>query len=460
MNPISQLILRAPVKAAVALHVVSRENWPKTLKSLPKQAQRWAEAQAFVAAPLSVLQIPDAQGNLDQVIIGAAAAYADPFALGALSAKLPDATYTFAKTPDQPELVCLGWALEQYRYDPYRPNKQRQVKLVAPRGVDLAALQQQISAVVMVRDLVNMPANLLGPDALEAAARKVAGAAKAKISVVKGDKLKKGFPLIATVGAAAEQEPRLVDFTWGNPRHPKITLVGKGVCFDTGGLDIKPSSNMLLMKKDMGGAATVLGLAQMIMAAKLRIRLRVLLPIVENSISDEAMRPGDIYRSRKGLSVEIGNTDAEGRLILADALALADEESPALLIDMATLTGAARVALGPDIPPFYTDDDAVAAKLHAHAQAENDPLWRMPLWRPYAQMIETPVADLNNAGVGGFAGSITAALFLRRFVEKAKAHVHFDIFAWTPTAKPGRPKGGEAQAMRAILAMLQKDYGE
>jgi leucyl aminopeptidase len=312
----------------------------------------------------------------------------------------------------------------------------------------------------MVRDLVNAPTNVMGPDALEAAARSVAKLGKAIVKVIKGDKLKKGFPLIHTVGAAAEQEPRLVDFSWGNPRHPKITLVGKGVCFDTGGLDIKPSAGMLLMKKDMGGAANMLGLAQLIMQAKLPIRLRVLLPIVENSISDEAFRPGDVYKSRKGLTVEIGNTDAEGRLILADALALADEESPELLIDFATLTGAARVALGPDLPPIFTDDTALATSLVAHSMKVNDPLWQLPLWRPYAQMIETPIADLNNAGQGGFAGSITAALFLRRFVEKAKAYAHVDIFAWVPTAKPGRPRGGEAQAMRAVFSYLQDRYGK
>ena len=261
------------------------------------------------------------------------------------------------------------------------------------------------------------------------------------------------------VGEASTRAPRLIDFVWGNPKHPKVTLVGKGVCFDTGGLDIKPSSGMLLMKKDMGGASNVLGLAELIMATKLKVRLRVLIPAVENSIAGNAFRPGDVFKSRKGLTVEIGNTDAEGRLVLCDALALADEESPEILIDMATLTGAARVALGPDLPPFYTDDDGFAAGLAKHAVQTNDPLWRMPLWRPYNAMIETPIADLNNAGQGGFAGSITAALYLRRFVDKAKTYVHFDIFAWVPTAKPGRPKGGEQQGMRALFSYLQERFG-
>jgi len=262
------------------------------------------------------------------------------------------------------------------------------------------------------------------------------------------------------VGAASPRAPRLIDITWGSPRDPKVTLVGKGVVFDTGGLDIKPSSSMLLMKKDMGGAANVLGLARLIMEAKLKLRLRVLVPAVENAIAGDAFRPGDVFKSRKGLTVEVGNTDAEGRLILADALALADEEKPEILLDMATLTGAARVATGPDLPPFYTDDETLAADISRHAFAVNDPLWRLPLWRAYYGMIESPVADLNNAGAGGFAGSITAALFLRRFVEQAKAYVHFDIFAWTPNAKPGRPKGGEAQAMRAMFALLSERYGK
>jgi leucyl aminopeptidase len=262
------------------------------------------------------------------------------------------------------------------------------------------------------------------------------------------------------VGAASTRKPRLIDITWGNARHPKVTLVGKGVVFDTGGLDIKPSASMLLMKKDMGGAANVLGLARLIMEQGLKLRLRVLVTAVENAIAGDAFRPGDVFKSRKGITVEIGNTDAEGRLILADALALADEEKPELLLDMATLTGAARVATGPDLPPFFTDDETLAADLGRHAFAVNDPLWRLPLWRPYASMIETPIADLNNAGAGGFAGAITAALFLRRFVEQAKAYVHFDIFAWTPTAKPGRPRGGEAQAMRALFALLCERYGK
>jgi leucyl aminopeptidase len=264
--------------------------------------------------------------------------------------------------------------------------------------------------------------------------------------------------MIHAVGRASSIPPRLIDFAWGDPAAPKITLVGKGVAFDTGGLDIKPSSSMLLMKKDMGGAAAALALAEIVMGAKLPVRLRVLVPAVENSISASSFRPGDILPSRKGISVEIGNTDAEGRLILGDALALADEESPELVVDFATLTGAARVALGPELPPFYTDDDALAADIARHGLAVNDPVWRMPLWQPYAAQLDSKIADINHIG-GPMAGSITAALFLRRFVTQAKAHVHFDVFAWNNAAKPGRPEGGEVQAARLMYALLKERYG-
>jgi leucyl aminopeptidase len=453
----ARILVSAGREKPVPIHVVARDGLKAALAKIPG-ATAVAQSMGFDAQPLSFLPVMSKQGKLDAIVVGAPLQAIDPFALGGLASRLPTGTYAFAGSPPNPHLVALGWCLELYKYDPFRPTKVNDVRLVVPGKVDRNAILQLANATYLVRDLVNAPANLMGPQQLENAARDVARVGKASLRVTRGDALKKGFPLIHTVGAAAEQLPRLVDFTWGRARDPKVTLVGKGVCFDTGGLDIKPSSNMLLMKKDMGGAATVLGLAQLIMANKLPVRLRVLLPIVENSISDEAFRPGDVYKSRKGLTVEIGNTDAEGRLILCDALALADEESPDLLIDMATLTGAARVALGPDLPPFYTDDDALAADIMKHGFAENDPVWRLPLWRPYNDMIATPIADLNNAGQGGFAGSITAALFLRRFVERAKHHVHLDIFAWVPNGKAGRPKGGEAQAMRGLLSFLSARY--
>ncbi|MGB7205634.1 MAG: leucyl aminopeptidase family protein, partial [Anderseniella sp.] len=302
------------------------------------------------------------------------------------------------------------------------------------------------------------PAEDMGPSELEASARDLARSHKAKFAVIKGAALKKGFPLIDAVGRASDDAPRLLDMTWGPARAPRVTIVGKGVCFDTGGLDLKPSAGMLLMKKDMGGAAAVLTLAAMIMSARLNVRLRVLVPAVENAVAGNAFRPGDILISRKGLSVEIGNTDAEGRLVLADALDLADSEKPELLIDMATLTGAARVALGPDLPPFYTDDEKLAGELSSCSMAAHDPVWRLPFWARYNDMFSSPIADINNAGSGGFAGSITAALFLKRFVTNTKSYVHLDIYGWVPSARPARPAGGEPNAVRALFDLIEARY--
>jgi leucyl aminopeptidase len=299
----------------------------------------------------------------------------------------------------------------------------------------------------------------MGPEELAQVAQDLAARFGARYRCIVGDDLlRENFPLIHAVGMASPRAPRLIDLTWGDESHPKITLVGKGVCFDTGGLDLKPSSGMLIMKKDMGGAANVLALAQMVMDAKLKVRLRVLIPAVENAVAGNAFRPLDIFKSRKGLNVEIGNTDAEGRLVLADALALAGEEKPDLLVDLGTLTGAARVALGPDLPPFYTNDETLAESVAAHSKRENDPLWRMPLWPPYDAWLDSKVADINNAPSGGFAGSITCALFLQRFVTDAKNWLHVDIYGWTPSAKPARPEGGECQAARAIYKLLSERY--
>jgi leucyl aminopeptidase len=455
----AKLLLDGAAKKAVPIHVIAAAEWEKTAKLLPPAQRDWAKAQAFEAKPGSLVQMAGASGQLEAVYAGAPKAGDDAFSLGAISSRLPEQVYAFKTPPEHAALVALGWALELYKYDPFRKQSVRMAQLVVPKGVAHDEVVALANTSFMVRDLINTPANLLGTAELEAAARKIAKQHGARIKVISGAELAKGFPLIQAVGAASSRSPRLIDFTWGKASAPKVTLVGKGVVFDTGGLDIKPSSNMLLMKKDMGGAANVLGLASLIMGAKLKVRLRVLIPAVENAISGPAFRPGDVFKSRKGLTVEIGNTDAEGRLVLADAMALAEEEEPELLVDMATLTGAARVALGPDLPPFYTDDEKLAAELAGFATSENDPLWRLPLWRPYDSMIETPLADLNNSGAGGFAGSITAALFLRCFAEKAKAHLHLDIFGWTPTGKPGRPKGGEQQGMRALFALLKARYG-
>jgi leucyl aminopeptidase len=331
---------------------------------------------------------------------------------------------------------------------------------VPPEGVEVAEISRMAEATALARDLINTPANDMGPEELAAAAQQLADRYGGNFHCIVGDDLtRQNFPLIHAVGMASPRAPRLIDFTWGDPAHPKVTLVGKGVCFDTGGLDLKPSAGMLIMKKDMGGAANVLALASMVMDAKLKLRLRVLIPAVENAVAGNAFRPLDIFTSRKGITVEIGNTDAEGRLVLADALALADEEKPDLLIDMGTLTGAARVALGPDLPPFYTNDETLALDVAGHAKAENDPLWRLPLWPPYDSWLDSKVANLNNVPSGTFAGSITCALFLQRFVEAAKSWLHVDIYGWTPSAKPARPEGGECQAARAIYKLLSQRYG-
>jgi leucyl aminopeptidase len=359
------------------------------------------------------------------VIDNANDTYAEPFRAGALPTLLPARTYRFPEAPPDARLAALAFALATYRFGRYRKLDEPMARLELPAGVDGEDLTRIAEGVFLARDLINTPANDMGPAELEEAARTLAARHGASFTTIVGDDLlKQNFPLIHAVGRAADRAPRLIDMIWGDSSHPKITLVGKGVCFDTGGLDIKPESGMLNMKKDMGGAASMLALAHMLMSRKARIRLRVLIPAVENSISGSAFRPRDIYRSRKGITVEIGNTDAEGRLILADAFALADEEQPELIADMATLTGAARVALGTEVVPFYTDDDALAAELVGHAQAQCDPLWRMPLWRSYDQLLDSKVADVNNVSSGGFAGSITAAMFLRRFVTAAKAWLH------------------------------------
>jgi leucyl aminopeptidase len=461
MMDIDNLLMAAGRRRnAIPIRAIAGTRWSERRRSLSTAARQWAAAHGFAAEPGSCLSVPGPDGGIAEVLAGADGATGDPFALGKLARALPPGLYSMGGDVGDLRLAALAWCLEAYRFTDYGKSAAAPARLECPKGVDRTAVLRAVRAVHMVRDLVNTPASDLGPAELETAARKVAAAYRARFSVTKGAALRRGFPMIHDVGKASPRAPRLIDFTWGAARAPKVTLVGKGVCFDTGGLDIKPASGMALMKKDMGGAATVLGLAQMIMEAKLPVRLRVLIPAVENAIAGNAFRPGDVLKSRKGLTVEIGNTDAEGRLILADALALADAEAPDLLIAMATLTGAARVALGPDLPPFYTSDARLAEAIRRAAAAENDPLWPMPLWEPYFRLIESPIADLNNSSESGYAGSITAALFLKRFVEKAKAYVHFDIFAWTPSARPGRPKGAEAQAMRALFAMLRDRYAK
>ena len=450
-------IFVARSKAAQPIWFVTAANFRKVSEGLGARGRAFVKSAGFEPGPGRHLML---SGGGVLFGLEGASAHRNLFLPGLLPGLLPAGSYRFANVPHDPRLAALAFALGAYRFTRYRKAKDKQLKLVLPDGVDGDDLTRIADAVTLARDLINTPANDLGPPELEAAARALAKRHGAKFrSVVGGDLLKQNFPLIHAVGRAAVKAPRLIELRWGKPSHPKITLVGKGVCFDTGGLDLKPESAMLIMKKDMGGAASVLALAHMIMDRGLAVALRVLIPAVENSVSGDAFRPLDVYPSRKGLNVEIGNTDAEGRLVLADALALADEETPDLLIDMGTLTGAARVALGPELPPFYTDDEALAGEVARHAAAENDPLWRLPLWPRYDSMLDSKVADLNNVAAGGMAGSIVCALFLKRFVSAAKSWLHFDIYAWTPSAKPGRPEGGECQAARALYALLCARYG-
>jgi leucyl aminopeptidase len=453
----------ASATPAVPITFATKSTWEAIAAALPAGMRQFALANGFAGKPGACLTLPAADGAIAQVLFGiedAAAKSRDLFRPGALPGLLPAGTYRFANAPHDVRLAALAFALGCYRFNRYRKADAPDVKLVPPEGVDAADVARTADAAMLARDLVNTPSNDMGPAELEHAARELAGRYGASFNSIIGDDLtRQNFPLIHAVGMASPRAPRLMDFSWGDPAHPKVTLVGKGVCFDTGGLDLKPSSGMLVMKKDMGGAANVLALAQMVMDAKLKVRLRVLIPAVENAVAGNAFRPLDIFRSRKGITVEIGNTDAEGRLILADALAFADEEKPDLLIDMGTLTGAARVALGPDLPPFYTNDEALAADVARFARQENDPLWRMPLWPPYDSWLDSKVANINNAPSGGFAGSITCALFLQRFVEHAKSWLHLDIYAWTPSAKPARPEGGECQGARALYKLLGERYG-
>jgi leucyl aminopeptidase len=454
----------APATPAIPITFATKATWDAVSADLPTPSRQFALANRFAAKPGACLTLPGAHGEIAQVVFGLdgeSAKFRDPFRPGQLPGLLPPGVYRFANVaPHDAHLATLAFALGSYRFGRYRKSEVPEVRLVPPDGVDVAEISAMAEAAALARDLINTPSNDMGPEELALVAQRLAQRFDAQFNCVVGEDLtRQNFPLIHAVGMASPRAPRLIDFTWGDASHPKVTLVGKGVCFDTGGLDLKPSSSMLIMKKDMGGAANVLALAQMVMDAGLKVRLRVLIPAVENAVAGNAFRPLDIFTSRKGLTVEIGNTDAEGRLVLADALALADEEQPDLLIDLGTLTGAARVALGPDLPPFYTEDEALAEALSVCAKRENDPLWRLPLWPPYDSWLDSKVAHINNAPSGGFAGSITCALFLQRFVEAAKSWLHVDIYGWTPTAKPARPEGGECQAARAIYRLLSNRYG-
>jgi len=408
--------------------------------------------------------VPDQEGRLGRVLVGMPEEGSAMWAIAGLSETLPAGSYRLDGVPEGGDAsrLALGWALGTYSFDLYRKKEKQKdsARLVWPEGADRGLVERLAGAICLARDLINTPASDLGPAELAEAAERVAVAAGAKCRVIAGDALlAENYPTIHAVGRASDRAPRLVDITWGEASAPKVTLVGKGVCFDTGGLDLKPASGMRMMKKDMAGAAITLALGQAIMQAGLPVRLRVLLPLVENAVAGNAMRPLDIVRTRKGITVEIGNTDAEGRLILCDALAEACTENPAMLVDIATLTGAARVALGPELPALFCNDDALAAGLIDAGAAEDDPLWRMPLWRPYRKLLDSKAADLNNVSEGPHAGAITAALYLQEFVEPGIAWAHIDVMAWNTRTRPGRPEGAEAQTLRALYAHIARRFG-
>lgn len=449
---------------AVELICLKKAAFAAWVAAQPGHIKVWAEANAFTGEAGQVCPVPGIDGSLALVLLGQAEED-DPWAFAALPAKLPAGTYRIA-TPLDPRAAnwaALAWSLATYQFSRYKTRAERSwPKLAWPENADRGWVERTAEATALVRDLINTPAADMGPPELAASAEALASVHGAAVRVIVGDGLlSENYPAIHAVGraAAAHRQPRLIDLTWGDDSAPRVTLVGKGVCFDSGGLDLKTSATMKLMKKDMGGAAHVLGLASMIMAAKLPVRLRVLIPAVENSVSGDAMRPMDVLTTRKGMSVEIGNTDAEGRLVLSDALWEASREKPELLIDLATLTGAARTALGVELPALFTNNDLLAADLIRAGEAEADPMWRLPLYKPYRRMLDSKVADINNVSDGPYAGAITAALFLQEFVGSGIPWVHLDVMAWNPSSRPGRPDGGEAMTLRALYAIITQRFG-
>jgi len=447
-------------RGAVPITPLTADGLKAWLRRQPKRLTRWVSDTGFEAAPGSVCLLPGENGTLAGVLAGVEAD-GDLWSCAGLPERLPSqapgGAYRLdtAANAETATRMALGWTLGTYAFTRYRKATRAYANLAWPTGADQAAVRRTAEATALVRDLINTPAEDMGPADLAAAARRLGRAHKAKVSVITGDALlAKNYPAIHAVGRASDRAPRLIDLRWGS-RGPRISLVGKGVCFDSGGLDLKSAAGMKLMKKDMGGAAHVLGIAAMVMAAKLPVRLRVLIPAVENSVAGNAMHPLDVLRTRKGITVEVGNTDAEGRLVLCDALAEADRERPDLLVDFATLTGAARVALGAELPALFCNDDALADRLLGHGQAEADPLWRMPLYAPYRRLLDSKVADINNISDGPYAGAVTAALYLAEFVTPRTPWVHVDVMGWNVSAKPGRPEGGEAMGLRAVYALVE-----
>jgi leucyl aminopeptidase len=462
MTEISDLLQPDKGQAATALHLVDKHCFDAWLQAQPQRIRQAATAQGFKGEGYQLAVLPGDKDGWSAVLGVANVDELSPWCLAKAAETLPEGQYRLEGRGPGP--AALGWLLGQYRFDRYRKEQTPKGPRVLLTG-EPAAISGHVrlaEATNLVRDLVNTPAGDMGPAELEESARALAKECGARLIVTAGKALENGYPMVDAVGRAAspDRAPRLIEIEYGDTRHPRIAIVGKGVCFDSGGLDIKPASGMRLMKKDMGGAAHALALAGLVMRERLPVRLHLLIPAVENAISGNAFRPGDILRSRKGLSVEIGNTDAEGRLILGDALARAGEDEPELILDFATLTGAARVALGPDLPPLFANDDALAQAFLASGEAVSDPLWRMPLWPHYEEMLASDVADIGNAAEGGMAGAVTAALFLQKFVPEDIAWAHVDTFAWRPSAKPGRPKGGDALGLRAAWHMLSARYGK
>jgi leucyl aminopeptidase len=462
MHDLSPLLLADKGQRATPLQLVDKKTFDAWLKQLPERSRRSAEAQGFKADGYQFAILPGT--GADEWFAALGVANVDDPSVWCLSKAadlLPEGTYRVEGRSPGP--AVLGWLLGQYRFTRYKEDKEKKGARVLLSD-DPARIEEAVAiaeATFLVRDLVNIPAGDLGPAELQVEAEALAQACGAELRVTKGAKLEAGYPMIAAVGraAAADRAPRLIELEHGDRRHPRLAIVGKGVCFDSGGLDIKPSSGMRLMKKDMGGAAHALALAQILMKLRLPVRLHLLIPAVENAISGDAFRPGDVLKSRKGPTVEIGNTDAEGRLILADALARAAEDEPEMILDFATLTGAARVALGPDLPALFANRDELAEALLKSGEAVSDPLWRLPLWTHYGEMLSSSVADMSNAAEGGMAGAVTAALFLQKFVPEDMAWAHLDTFAWRPMARPGRPQGGDALGLRAAWEMLKQHYG-
>jgi len=455
------LVTRSTAKT-LSLTPLTEDGLGGWLNRRAKALRDWVREADFTGTPGETLLLPAAGGGVGGVLLGVEG-QDDIWSWSAAVERLPAGRYAAPKSlgAGAATRAALGWALGTYVFDRYREKVRPSAELVWPARADRAAVLRRPGGVGLVRDLVNTPSADMGPAELAAAARKLAREFKARCGItVGGDLLKKGYPMIHAVGRASDRAPRLIDLTWGRPRDPKVTLVGKGVCFDSGGLDLKGAQGMKQMKKDMGGAAQVLGLARMIMMAGLPVRLRVLIPAVENSVSGNAFRPLDVLKSRKGLTVEIGNTDAEGRLVLADALAEAVSEAPDLVLDFATLTGAARVALGPGLPAMFCNDDALAGELETAGRRDADPVWRMPLFEPYRRTLESKVADLNNIGDMPQGGAITAALFLEAFVASDIPWAHFDVYAWNAASRPGRPEGGEAMAIHAAFEVIENRFGK